>query len=567
MHATDTTHERRASLACRAALIVALGMSYPSSVWAQEVSADPVGSDDSTFIIVMLVTTLAFGALIGIIIATMLSRPNKPVSQSGQGDEPPPPPPPQQVDRCPYCSTVVNSTTTFCGQCDKVVYPAHNTALVVGRWDNEEADIRLRQSNVSSHHCELHCENGDLWVYDGDYYERPVRGSSNGTFVRDTPRSQWRRVPPGSMLKVSRTSQIRLTTKNSLIFQVPVLLGMRHHPNVANYNPLIDQYRIDELFDELEELSHAGATAIVYKARRRDTGQNVALKILRRSFCETETTVLKRFRREIALMERLSKHPGIVTLNAANSTLEKDPEGVWIALDFMAGGTLLDYQIERWDQTSPTPLEPLLICQWMIDLLQAIEHLHNAGIVHRDLKPDNILLDEHRENVILADLGIARVTENADHSGYGEHITNVGSGLHITQPGTIGYMAPEQCDHRMFLGDEGAYTFPSGRQLHHANTGVDVRADVFSCGIILAELCGAPNPVPQDVTDPILAIPYLYDFDPQEHVPDPFYDVVLKATKMRPCDRYESAAEMRQALVGIRAGMAQNQTLPPGALQ
>ena len=95
------------------------------------------------------------------------------------------------------------------------------------------------------------------------------------------------------------------------------------------------------------------------------------------------------------------------------------------------------------------------------DVLDALDYAHNAvdvagqplGIVHRDISPGNVLLS-WRGDVKLTDFGIARAAER-------RHKTEAG-----TLKGKYGYMSPEQVSG----GD------------------VDARCDLFSIGILLAEM-------------------------------------------------------------------------------
>ena len=97
-------------------------------------------------------------------------------------------------------------------------------------------------------------------------------------------------------------------------------------------------------------------------------------------------------------------------------------------------------------------------------------HAHQKGVIHRDIKPSSVIVTE--ENGIpvpkIIDFGIAKATEQ-QFSDDNLH-TRVG-----TLIGTPGYMSPEQA---------GVVSLD-----------VDVRADVYSLGVLLYELLVGFQPV------------------------------------------------------------------------
>src|SRR5437588_11914578 len=85
---------------------------------------------------------------------------------------------------------------------------------------------------------------------------------------------------------------------------------------------------------------------------------------------------------------------------------------------------------------------------------------HEKSQIHRDAKPENILLERNTNRVKLTDFGLARAAED---------VRLARTGL-VT--GTPLYMAPEQA-----RGEE-----------------LDARADLFSLGVLLYELCTGQTP-------------------------------------------------------------------------
>jgi hypothetical protein len=155
-----------------------------------------------------------------------------------------------------------------------------------------------------------------------------------------------------------------------------------------------------------------------------------------------------------------------------------------------------------------------------------LHHAHRAlgpdgqplGIVHRDVSPANILIG-YDGTVKVADFGIAKAHQRSVETQAG------------TLKGKVAYMSPEQC-----VADA-----------------VDCTSDVFSLGIVLYELLTVRRLFKGDndfltMTSIVLGhIPPPSKYRPD--LPELLEDIILKALENKPADRYQSADELRLALV------------------
>ena len=192
-----------------------------------------------------------------------------------------------------------------------------------------------------------------------------------------------------------------------------------------------------------------GGTAIVYLARDRATGDEVAIKLIRPKYLEDEEA-LARFAREARFVTELA-HPNVV---GVHRVLDLGASGIALVMAHVDGRTLKQViQEER-------PLSSDFVVAVIRQVAAALAAAHRMGIVHRDVKPENIFIDWEGK-ALLADFGVARsMTGDTQLTMHGVAI------------GTPSYMAPEQID-----GDQ-----------------IDGRADVYSLGLVAWEMFTGHRP-------------------------------------------------------------------------
>ncbi len=168
---------------------------------------------------------------------------------------------------------------------------------------------------------------------------------------------------------------------------------------------------VDSSRYEIVDTIARGDFAVVYRARDRELGREVAVKQIHQQFL-TDRRQLARYWQEAQLLASL-QHPNILTIYDVVRT-----KG-WLILELMRGTLKPAAESEGID------LDYLRAA--LADCLAALDFLHANGIVHGDVKPSNMLLDA-RGRVKLGDFGLARRASNEEGS---------------LLKGTTKYMAPE----------------------------------------------------------------------------------------------------------------------------
>jgi serine/threonine protein kinase len=203
---------------------------------------------------------------------------------------------------------------------------------------------------------------------------------------------------------------------------------------------------------EIESLIAVGGMGEVYKGRAIQTGDAVAIKMIRPEMARDEAA-LALFRREAAALHNLYNE-AIVRYYVF--TIDPVTQSPYLAMEFVDGQPLS----ERIKQ-GPLTLEEADVLRRRI--APGLHAAHLLGIVHRDVSPDNIILPGgNLARAKIIDFGIAR------SSLLGEG-TVIGSGF----AGKYNYVSPEQLG--LYGGD------------------VTGRSDMYSFGLVLAEaLAGKP---------------------------------------------------------------------------
>ncbi|GCE25511.1 hypothetical protein KDA_09950 [Dictyobacter alpinus] len=257
---------------------------------------------------------------------------------------------------------------------------------------------------------------------------------------------------------------------------------------------------------ELQELTGRGGMADVYRAYDPHFEREVAVKVFKRE----DEDLLRRFIREAQLMASLH-NPHLMPVYDTGTCRIDGMNAYYIVMPFMDGGTLRG-RVRR------SALSLKQACNYLRDIADALDYMHEQGIIHRDIKSSNVLLDADGR-CYLADFGIARTASDSTQ------LTSTGNVL-----GTVDYIAPE---------------------LFESNYRADARSDYYSLGVLLFEMVTGHLPF---VAENQIAVVAMHvnklPPSPRTYVPDlpvAVENVVLRALEKRPEMRYGTASELATA--------------------
>lgn len=179
-----------------------------------------------------------------------------------------------------------------------------------------------------------------------------------------------------------------------------------------------------------------GSFGHVYDALDLELDRRVALKLLHHDRAQSEDDE-RRFRREAKALARID-HPNVVRVYDA---------GVEGNRRFLSMELIQGPSFREWMQSDSRRGWAEVLGR-LLPAARGLAAAHAAGIVHRDFKPENVLIDEVRDRVVVADFGIARGHEPTERATTSERPDSGPTSSNTFEThstiGTPGYMAPEQ---------------------------------------------------------------------------------------------------------------------------
>jgi serine/threonine-protein kinase len=272
---------------------------------------------------------------------------------------------------------------------------------------------------------------------------------------------------------------------------------------------------LDERYQILSEIGR-GALGIVYKAAQFDSAIPVAVKLLFEDMINDDTA-FDRFSSEAQSVSSL-EHTNIVTVHDFGLT---DFGYAYFVMDYLEGENLQN----TLDREGRLPLKRAL--KIFVQIADALSHAHSKNIMHSDIKPENVIIQkaENGEDLAkLVDFGLAK----RFHGISGMRVSQSGEVL-----GTPAYMSPEQC-----MG---------GRT-------IDARSDIYSFGCLMYAVVTGVLPILGP--DAMQTMSLHLSMNPQPPaqacpgalIPLNVQDVIMKALKKFPEERYQTAALLRRDL-------------------
>ena len=260
---------------------------------------------------------------------------------------------------------------------------------------------------------------------------------------------------------------------------------------------LVDRYLIQEVIG-------VGGMGSVYRARDLHFPNVIKLVAVKEMINQARDplirqTIVQNFEREANILVTLS-HPSIPRIFDYFSHDDRS----YLVLEYVNGKDL-----EAILNDSTNFISEDQIISWAIELCDVLDFLHNhkpEPIIFRDMKPSNVMVNQYN-HIILVDFGIAKIFK---------------AGQKGTMIGTEGYSPPEQ-----YRGE------------------ATLLADIYALGATLHHLLTR--------RDPRLETPFTFDERPIRQInPSISADletIVNKALEYNPEDRYQTAGEMKEAML------------------
>lgn len=281
----------------------------------------------------------------------------------------------------------------------------------------------------------------------------------------------------------------------------------------------LQQCRLDNRYDILECLGR-GSYAEIFLARdiaveRKNLNSLVVIKALNVVLQgtpddELERTLVENFQNEAVALDRI-RHQNVVSRLGHGTAIDLSRTTFhYIVLEYLSGGDLAALSRNQ-------PLSLKVALNYLKQVCAGLAHAHECRVIHRDIKPQNLILTADHQTVKITDFGVAKI-EATDGA--------------ITRVGTNIYAAPE---HNPLLHTGQLDNVTATLSEVHLTPA----ADIYSLAkTAYALLVGEPprrfahrqiTELPAGASE-TLAV-------------DAILEVLKKATRAHPSDRYQSVRE------------------------
>lgn len=280
---------------------------------------------------------------------------------------------------------------------------------------------------------------------------------------------------------------------------------------------------------EIEEQIGKGGFGEVYRAFQPEIEREVAIKAILPSHAN-QPEFIRRFQIEAQLVARL-EHPHIVPLY----DYWRDPEGAYLVMRWLRGGSLLDVVKGRDDLSLDK------VAEMLEQITSALSVAHRNNVVHQDIKPANILMDDDG-NAYLTDFGIAHDLK-----------TNIN-------------LAKDTPESEIMHGSP-AYISPE----HLQRKPITPRSDIYSLGLLLFEVLTHRQPFEGAELMQLFnhhlrtQLPRLQEHKPE--LPEELNFVIHRATMKDPGARYDDVRQLAEDFRSIVEGDGIDASQPVGRVQ